>query len=135
MQTIPGSEGLVLIFYLFYYYQVLEGECEGYLAIKGWFLFIFFYYYYHYQVLEGECEGYLAIKRSWPGQLRGVYGDQKRFEETYFQAHILKSPLYIVTLYSKHVNIYMRLEETHFRGNFPFFSLVALQRGGQEDLK
>lgn len=35
--------------------------------------------------LEGECEGYLAMKRSWPGQLRGVYGDQKRYEETYFQ--------------------------------------------------
>jgi len=35
--------------------------------------------------LEGECEGYLAMKRSWPGQLRGVYGDQQRFEETYFQ--------------------------------------------------
>ena len=37
------------------------------------------------QELEGECEGYLAFKRSWPGQLRGVYGDQRRFEETYFQ--------------------------------------------------
>ena len=30
--------------------------------------------------LEGDCEGYLAMKRSWPGQLRGVYGDQKRYE-------------------------------------------------------
>ena len=35
--------------------------------------------------LDGEAEGYLAMKRSWPGQLRGVYGDQQRYEETYFQ--------------------------------------------------
>jgi len=37
--------------------------------------------------LEGECEGYLAFKRSWPGQLRGVYGDQERYETTYFQLY------------------------------------------------
>jgi hypothetical protein len=98
------------------------------------FFFIFFSYYC-YQVLEGECEGYLAIKRSWPGQLRGVYGDQKRFEETYFQAHILKSPLYIVTLYGKLVYEYQRLEETYFRGDLLLFVLAALQRGGQEDFK
>jgi len=30
------------------------------------------------------AEGYLAIKRSWPGQMRTVYGDQKRFYDTYF---------------------------------------------------
>lgn len=35
--------------------------------------------------LEGKCSGYLAIKQSWPGQLRGVYGDQQRFEDTYFK--------------------------------------------------
>ncbi len=34
--------------------------------------------------LEGECEGMLCIKRSWPGQMRTVYGDHKRFIETYF---------------------------------------------------
>tara|TARA_A100001011_G_scaffold400141_1_gene512655 strand:- start:727 stop:2649 length:1923 start_codon:yes stop_codon:yes gene_type:complete len=34
--------------------------------------------------LEGECEGMLCIKRSWPGQMRTVYGDQKRFIKTYF---------------------------------------------------
>eukprot|EP00290_Baffinella_frigidus_P009815 CAMPEP_0180138722 /NCGR_PEP_ID=MMETSP0986-20121125/13074_1 /TAXON_ID=697907 /ORGANISM="non described non described, Strain CCMP2293" /LENGTH=763 /DNA_ID=CAMNT_0022080623 /DNA_START=81 /DNA_END=2372 /DNA_ORIENTATION=- len=37
--------------------------------------------------LEGACEGYLAIKRSWPSQIRGVYGDQKRYESTYFQLY------------------------------------------------
>jgi len=37
------------------------------------------------QELEGECEGILLIKRSWPGQMRGVYGDQTRFFETYFK--------------------------------------------------
>ncbi len=34
--------------------------------------------------LEGECEGMLCMKRSWPGQMRTVYGDHKRFIETYF---------------------------------------------------
>jgi acetyl-CoA synthetase len=35
--------------------------------------------------LQGECEGILAIKKSWPGQMRGVYGDHNRFFETYFK--------------------------------------------------
>ncbi|MCH2547554.1 MAG: acetate--CoA ligase [Alphaproteobacteria bacterium] len=35
-------------------------------------------------VLEGECEGLLCIKDSWPGQMRTVYGDHKRFIQTYF---------------------------------------------------
>ena len=34
--------------------------------------------------LEGECEGMLCLKRSWPGQMRTVYGDHNRFIETYF---------------------------------------------------
>ncbi len=34
--------------------------------------------------LEGECEGMLCLKRSWPGQMRTVYGDHKRFIQTYF---------------------------------------------------
>ncbi len=34
--------------------------------------------------LEGECEGMLCIKRSWPGQMRTVYGDHERFINTYF---------------------------------------------------
>ena len=34
--------------------------------------------------LLGECEGMLCIKRSWPGQMRTVYGDHKRFIKTYF---------------------------------------------------
>eukprot|EP00286_Rhodomonas_abbreviata_P001487 CAMPEP_0181289490 /NCGR_PEP_ID=MMETSP1101-20121128/908_1 /TAXON_ID=46948 /ORGANISM="Rhodomonas abbreviata, Strain Caron Lab Isolate" /LENGTH=724 /DNA_ID=CAMNT_0023393711 /DNA_START=129 /DNA_END=2303 /DNA_ORIENTATION=+ len=37
--------------------------------------------------LEGVCEGYLAFKRSWPGQLRGVYGDTERYENTYFRLY------------------------------------------------
>ena len=36
--------------------------------------------------LEGEAEGILCIKQSWPSILRTVYGDHKRFEETYFSA-------------------------------------------------
>lgn len=35
-------------------------------------------------VLEGEAEGNLCILDSWPGQMRTVYGDHKRFKETYF---------------------------------------------------
>ncbi len=34
--------------------------------------------------LEGECEGMLCMKKSWPGQMRTVYGDHKRFIDTYF---------------------------------------------------
>ena len=34
--------------------------------------------------LEGECQGNLAMKFPWPGQMRSVYGDHKRFIETYF---------------------------------------------------
>ena len=34
--------------------------------------------------LEGPCKGNLIIKRSWPGQMRGVYKNPQRFFETYF---------------------------------------------------
>jgi len=34
--------------------------------------------------LEGPAEGYLCIKQSWPSAIRTVYGDQDRFETTYF---------------------------------------------------
>src|SRR6185503_13990524 len=36
------------------------------------------------KVLEGATEGNLCIADSWPGQMRTVYGDHKRFVETYF---------------------------------------------------
>ncbi|HEY0525721.1 MAG TPA: acetate--CoA ligase, partial [Stellaceae bacterium] len=36
------------------------------------------------QLLEGAAEGNLCIADSWPGQMRTVYGDHKRFAETYF---------------------------------------------------
>ncbi|KAJ9540400.1 hypothetical protein OSB04_026906 [Centaurea solstitialis] len=36
--------------------------------------------------LEGECSGYLCIKHSWPGAFRTLYGDQERYETTYFSA-------------------------------------------------
>lgn len=39
------------------------------------------------KVLEGAVEGVLAIKDSWPGQMRTVYRDHKRFEETYFSTY------------------------------------------------
>lgn len=34
--------------------------------------------------IQGEGEGSLVLKRSWPGQMRGVYNDPERFIETYF---------------------------------------------------
>jgi acetyl-CoA synthetase len=34
--------------------------------------------------IEGAGEGNLCISDSWPGQMRTVYGDHKRFVETYF---------------------------------------------------
>jgi acetyl-CoA synthetase len=36
------------------------------------------------RLLEGQAEGNLCILDSWPGQMRTVYGDHKRFVETYF---------------------------------------------------
>ncbi len=36
------------------------------------------------QVLQGACEGVLVLKSSWPGQMRSVFRDHSRFEETYF---------------------------------------------------
>ena len=35
-------------------------------------------------LLEGAAEGNLCINRSWPGQMRSVYGDHQRFIDTYF---------------------------------------------------
>ncbi|MCX4198431.1 acetate--CoA ligase, partial [Methylobacterium organophilum] len=39
------------------------------------------------KVLEGPCEGNLCIADSWPGQMRTVYGDHERFEQTYFSTY------------------------------------------------
>ena len=36
---------------------------------------------------SGEGSGSLVIKRSWPGQMRTVYGDHKRFKDTYFSQY------------------------------------------------
>jgi len=38
-------------------------------------------------VLEGAGEGNLCITDSWPGQMRSVYRDHKRFVETYFSTY------------------------------------------------
>jgi acetyl-CoA synthetase len=39
------------------------------------------------KVLEGETSGNLCIAKSWPGQMRTVYGDHDRFEQTYFSTY------------------------------------------------
>jgi len=36
------------------------------------------------KTLQGACRGKLCIAQSWPGQMRTVYGDHKRFIDTYF---------------------------------------------------
>ena len=38
-------------------------------------------------VLEGVADGNLCIARSWPGQMRTVYGDHERFIQTYFATY------------------------------------------------
>jgi acetyl-CoA synthetase len=43
--------------------------------------------------LAGVARGNLVMKRPWPGIMRGVWGDPKRFEETYF----VQFPGYYVT--------------------------------------
>ncbi|KAK1369809.1 Acetate--CoA ligase [Heracleum sosnowskyi] len=35
--------------------------------------------------LEGECSGYLCIKGSWPGAFRTLFGDHERYETAYFK--------------------------------------------------
>ena len=37
--------------------------------------------------LEGEATGNLVILDAWPGMMRTVYGDHKRFVDTYFSAY------------------------------------------------
>ncbi|MCC6715585.1 MAG: acetate--CoA ligase, partial [Gammaproteobacteria bacterium] len=37
--------------------------------------------------LDGDATGSLVIKRSWPGQMRTVYGDHERFIDTYFRMY------------------------------------------------
>jgi len=36
------------------------------------------------KLLDGPASGNLVIARSWPGQMRGVWGDPERFFQTYF---------------------------------------------------
>ena len=38
-------------------------------------------------VLEGACSGNLCIRQTWPGQMRGLYGDHERFVQTYFSTY------------------------------------------------
>ena len=38
-------------------------------------------------ILEGAADGNLCITDSWPGQMATVYGDHKRFIETYFSTY------------------------------------------------
>ena len=38
-------------------------------------------------ILEGPAEGNLVIARSWPGQMRTVWGDHARFFDTYFTTY------------------------------------------------
>ncbi len=39
------------------------------------------------KVLDGATEGNLCISRSWPGQMRTVFGDHERFQQTYFSTY------------------------------------------------
>ncbi|MDQ8754712.1 acetate--CoA ligase [Sphingosinicella sp. LHD-64] len=61
----PGSAGLPFFGIV---PELVEGEGEG-------------------EVLEGAASGNLCIARSWPGQMRTVYGDHERFAQTYFSTY------------------------------------------------
>lgn len=39
------------------------------------------------ELKETKASGNLVMKRSWPGQMRTVYGDHERFKSTYFSQH------------------------------------------------
>jgi acetyl-CoA synthetase len=39
------------------------------------------------KMLDGACEGNLVLLGSWPGQMRTLYGDHERFEQTYFSTY------------------------------------------------
>jgi len=39
------------------------------------------------RILEGEASGNLVITRSWPSQIRSVYGDHQRMIDTYFSTY------------------------------------------------
>jgi acetyl-CoA synthetase len=39
------------------------------------------------ELLVGAASGNLCIARSWPGQMRSVYGDHERFVQTYFSTY------------------------------------------------
>ena len=43
------------------------------------------------QEIEGPGEGFLCMKAAWPSTIRTIYGDQDRFETTYF-AHFKVHP-------------------------------------------
>jgi len=38
-------------------------------------------------ITETEASGALVITRSWPGQMRSIYGDHQRFVDTYFKTY------------------------------------------------
>jgi acetyl-CoA synthetase len=42
------------------------------------------------KTLNGACEGNLVLADSWPGQMRTLYGDHGRFQETYFSTYANK---------------------------------------------
>ena len=39
------------------------------------------------KLVEGAGQGNMILTDSWPGQMRSLYGDHKRFEETYFSTY------------------------------------------------
>ncbi len=47
--------------------------------------------------VQGEVEGILAMKQSWPSIMRTLYGDHKRYEETYFSAYKVRFSISLVS--------------------------------------
>ena len=44
------------------------------------------------QEIEGAGEGFLCMKAAWPSTIRTIFGDQDRFETTYFAPFKVGSP-------------------------------------------
>ena len=44
------------------------------------------------QEIEGPGEGFLCMKSAWPSTIRTIFGDQDRFETTYFAPFKVCSP-------------------------------------------
>jgi len=82
-------------------------------------------------IVEGEGEGYLVFRQPWPGMMRTLYGNHKRFQSAYFErfkGYYCTGDgkcffIFILhTFYSKTTQLYSR----YFAKGFRYFSPTYL---------